>query len=254
MANVRHLLKRQNINSAVKALIAFALPHRCPECGVKVSEHGFLCVTCWGDVQVLAPPFCVRCALPFDYSTEIAEPVCAACLQYNPAFDWARAAVSYEGLGRSLVLKLKHGGTSMIVPVMARMMAGSVRQLQATLIIPVPLHRWRFLKRRFNQSQLLAERIAEYLDVPVNVFALKRRKATLSQASFSRKKRFKNVRGAFEVPPEMKAVVKGQHIMLVDDVLTTGATAASCAKALKKAGALSVGVVAFARVGDPAAP
>jgi len=174
-------------------------------------------------------------------------------LRNEPDFDWARAAVTYNGLGRALVLKLKYGASGAGIPALANLMTRSIEPDQAVdLIVPVPLHRRRLLARRFNQSQLLAANIAKNMGRRCDPFMLNRSRATPSQGTLTRKGRVRNVQGAFKVPAAKCRLLKGQSVLLVDDVLTTGATASACARALKKAGAASVGVLAFARVGNPA--
>jgi len=169
-----------------------------------------------------------------------------------PSFDWARAAVSYEALGRELIIRMKHGGAGASIPTFVTMMARLIpAEMQADIVVPVPLHRWRLLKRRFNQSQLLAKGLARKLEVRSDPFLLERVRATPSQGTFDRKGRRKNVRGAFRVPAARSGELVGKRVLLVDDVLTTGATASECAKALKEAGATHVAVLAFARVGLP---
>ena len=225
-------------------------------------QHGFLCGSCWAELTPLTAPFCARCALPFEFETA-GETECGACLQVPPAFDWARAAVTYSDLGRAMVLKLKYSGATAGLPVMATMVWQAVADhaalLQAEgqtdkaidLIVPVPLHSRRLFSRRFNQSQLLAVALSEKIQAPVDSFILKRRKATPSQGGLGRKARFKNVAAAFAIAPKKRDYVAGKHILLVDDVLTTGATANECARVLKRAGAASVGIASFARVGQP---
>ncbi len=238
--------------SIFSGLLQFLLPARCPSCAQTIEQHGFLCGSCWGDLLPLAAPYCNRCALPFEFEME-GESECGACMKNQPAFDWARAAVSYEDLGRTLVLRLKYSGVTTAVPTMAQMMAQAVAGKEIDLIVPVPLHRWRFLRRRFNQSSLLGDAISKRLNISTDNFILRRRKATVSQGELDKKGRYRNVASAFIVPKDMKADVHGKHVLVVDDVLTTGATAHECARALKRAGAASVGVVTFARVGKPVA-
>ncbi len=228
----------------------FLLPPRCTGCSVKVANHGFLCSECWQNLQPLSAPFCTCCALPFEFEADD-ESLCASCIASPPDFDWARAAVLYENLGRSLVLQLKHSGTSAVVPVMAQMMATALMGSVYDVIVPVPLHKSRFVQRRFNQSILLAKGLAKHTGKPIEAFVLEKKRATESQGGLNRKERFRNVGGVFKISPEKRTTIEGKRALLVDDVLTTGATASSCAKALKKAGALEVGVVAFARVGQP---
>ncbi len=232
-------------------MVDFLLPPRCPACGDRILSHGHLCASCWQELAPISPPWCASCGLPFEVAMD-AEAQCGACMKDPPAFDWARAAVSYEALGRDLIIRMKHGGAGASVPAFVTMMARLVpTDKQADLIVPVPLHRWRLFKRRFNQSQLLAKGLARKLEIRTDPFLLERVRATPSQGTFDRKGRRKNVRGAFQVPAKRSGELDGKRVLLVDDVLTTGATASECAKALKKAGAAHVGVVAFARVGLP---
>ena len=238
------------LKSSASTALDFILPARCPNCSAKITAHGFLCPSCWGDLQPLAAPFCGRCALPFEFAAEDGDE-CGACLLAPPDFDWARAAVSYEDLGRTLVLRLKHGAASSVVPAMAQMMVGALTGKTADVIVPVPLHRSRLMARRFNQSQLIAHALAGRLSMSVDCFSLIKKKPTESQGGLNRKARFLNVAASFAVKGGRAPHVAGKDILLVDDVLTTGATASVCARVLKKAGAKSVGVITFARVGRP---
>ena len=236
--------------SGLRWFLEFLLPNRCPGCSEKLQSHGSLCPSCWADLTPLAAPMCQTCALPFEFEAE-ADSVCGACIKDPPEFDWACAAVQYEGLGRSIVLKLKHSASTVYVPVMAQMMVLSLGDKSPDIVMPVPLHAGRLIKRRFNQSQLLASALSKRLGISQDNFALKKVKATASQGGLGRTERFRNVSGSFRVSET--AELTGKSILLVDDVLTTGATARACAKALKKAGAKEVGIVTFARVGKPVA-
>jgi len=238
--------------AAFRFLLDFVLPPRCANCSMRVVSHGHLCPSCWGTLRPLAAPFCTHCALPFEFDGSVGD-VCGGCLQKAPAFDWARAAVLYDDLGRKMVLQLKYSGAAAAVPAMTQMMIGALVGVDADVIIPVPLHRRRLLKRRFNQSQLLAADLARRMDIPLDTFSLVKYRATESQGGLNKKARFKNVQASFVVAADRCSQITGKSIMLVDDVLTTGATASACASALKKAGAVSVGVVTYARVGKPVA-
>lgn len=228
------------------------LPPRCPLCKAMLVSHGHLCADCWSALVPISDPKCERCALPFAHESD--GLLCGACLASPPEFDRSFAPVLYDGKGRDLVLALKHGGMLACAPVMARMMATTLLasgEPLPDLLIPVPLHRRRLLSRRFNQSQLLAAAMARELAVPVDALSLARTVATPSQGEFDRKGRFKNVRSAFSIATKLTHAINGKNILIVDDVLTTGATAGSCASALKNAGAAAVNVIAFARVGHP---
>ena len=167
----------------------------------------------------------------------------------RPAFDRARAIFAYDETSRSPILALKHADRLDLVPGFAQWLERSGRTLLAgaNLIVPVPLHRLRLWRRRYNQAAELARALGKRASRPVAVGALERIRATESQGAMtSARGRRRNVRGAFRV--REPAQVNGQSILLIDDVLTTGATAEACARALKRAGAARVDVLALARV------
>ena len=231
-----------------------ALPPLCPSCRELVAEDG-LCATCWSKLNPIAPPYCERLGIPFAYDPgpgvlsmeAIADP---------PAYGRARAAVRYDDVARTLVHALKYGDRLDLAPPMGRWMARAGRQLieEADALVPVPLHWRRLWARRCNQSALLAQAIAAVTDVPVTTEALKRVKATAQQVGLTQSQRAENVQGAFQVPADGKAEVVGRRLILIDDVLTSGATVDACARALLRAGARTVDVVVFARVVDAVRP
>ncbi len=228
-----------------------ALPPLCPACREPVGDALGLCAACWSKLSPIAPPYCERLGIPFVYDPgpgilsmqAIADP---------PAYARARAAVRYDDVARALVHAFKYGDRLDLAPVMGRWMARAGRELlrDAAAIVPVPLHWRRLWARRFNQSALLARIVSEAGGVPVVHEALKRVKATPQQVGLSRTERASNVQGAFKVAPNGKANIAGRRILLIDDVLTSGATVDACARALLRAGAGNVDVLVFARVVD----
>ena len=170
-----------------------------------------------------------------------------------PAYNRARAAVRFDEISRALVHALKYGDRLDLAPMMGRWLGHAGHELlaDADALVPVPLHWRRNWARRFNQSAMLAAAVSTTSGVPVAAGALKRVKATVQQVGLSRTERATNVQGAFRVPPEGKAAVVGRRLIVVDDVLTSGATAEGCARALLRAGAANVDVLVFARVADP---
>lgn len=231
------------------------LPPRCLACGMIVDAPGALCLPCWNKAQFIAAPQCDRCGLPFELADEQAGPVitCGACIAEPPRFDRARAAMRYDEAARGLVLKFKHADATHAAPGYAAWMIRAGADLLDTcdLIAPVPLHRWRLLWRRYNQAALLALAIGRIAGKPVLADLLVRRRATPSQGRMGRNQRFQNVAGAFALRPAHAERIRGRRVLLVDDVMTTGATVAECAKVLRRAGAQAVDVLTLARVIRP---
>src|SRR6516162_8901602 len=240
------------LSSALRAsfglVLDVALPQLCPTCREPVDGAG-LCPVCWSKLSFIAPPYCERLGIPFPFDggpgllsmEAIADP---------PAYHRARAAVRYDDIARKLVHALKYGDRLDLAPTMGRWMARAGRELLADTdaIVAVPLHWRRQWARRFNQSALLAEIIAKASGRTVAHAALKRVKATPQQVGLDKSERAHNVQGAFRVPAHGRAEVAGRKLVLVDDVLTSGATVDACSRALLRAGAASVDVLVFARV------
>lgn len=230
-----------------KALLDLFFPPLCIGCRQQTAETGF-CAACWSKVTFLDGPACACCGLPFGVALD-GDMLCAACLATPPAFDSARAILSYDEHSRTAILALKHADRLELVPGFARWLGRSGRAAleRCDLVVPVPLHRGRLWQRRYNQAAELARRLARDGNRPFEPMLLIRSRATQSQgAMVSAKARRRNVQRAFKVPDSGK--VKGKRVLLLDDVLTTGATAEACARALKRAGASEVHVVALARV------
>jgi len=203
----------------------------------------------WGRIAFIEAPACDGCGTPFDYDLGPGAR-CQACLDRPPAFDHARAACLYDEHARDLILKLKHADRTDLAGVFARWLARAAADLLPDIdaVTPVPMPRWRLLRRRYNQAAEIARPLARGAGIAYFPDALVRRRAGPTQAGKSGAERRLNVAGAFEVSRAWRARVKGRRILLVDDVLTTGATAEGCANALKAAGAARVDVAVIARV------
>ncbi|HET6161760.1 MAG TPA: ComF family protein [Dongiaceae bacterium] len=230
-------------------LLDAILPPRCLKCGEIVGDPGALCGPCWSALKFLTAPCCACCGLPFEF--EMGEgSLCGACTAERPLYDRARSALTYDDASRDLILRFKHAdridGAATFASWMAR--AGAELVSAADIIAPVPLHRWRLVRRRYNQAAILANTIGRARGKLVIPDLLVRRKATESQGHLGRSQRRRNVAGAFALHPQRAQVATGARILLIDDVLTTGATAEACARALRNAGASAVDLLVLARV------
>jgi ComF family protein len=226
------------------------LPPRCLGCGGMVADPGALCPACWERIDFLAAPLCERCGTPFELDPG-AGATCGGCLREPPRFRRARAVLRYDDHGKQLILRFKHADRIDMAPTLARWMARAGAELlaDADVIAPVPLHWSRLFARRYNQAALLANGLSALSGVPAAPRLLERRRRTISQGSMGRAQRLKNVKRAFAVRDPARAA--GRAVLLVDDVLTTGATAGECARVLLAAGAAHVDVLTVARVVRP---
>jgi ComF family protein len=233
--------------SALRPVLDFALPPRCPGCGGVTDEPHRFCLTCWSALAFLGEPCCARCALPFDYG-EGAEVICGRCLAEPPAYHRLRAAVAYGDIARTVALKLKYGGRPGVAETMARFMERHLDISAAPVLAPVPLHRWRIWRRGYNQAALIAGALARRAGLETRLDLVERVKATPVLRGMNPRERKEAVRGAFRINPKRKAALKGRAVVLVDDVYTSGATANACARILRRAGAERVDVLCWARV------
>ena len=234
--------------AALRRMVDFALPPRCPGCGAIAGEPHRFCLDCWRSMAFLGEPCCARCGLPFAFASG-AGAECGSCLADPPPFDRLRAAVAYGDISSQVALKLKYSGRPGVAETLASFMLRHVDSGDGqALLVPVPLHRWRIWKRGYNQAALIASALSRRSGLPVGLDLLRRTRATPPLKGLGRRERALAVRGAFAVPPQAKARLAGRHVLLVDDVYTSGATASACARTLKRAGAVSVEVLCWARV------
>ncbi len=242
---------RSGFAALARALASYAvdlmLPPRCPACREIVENNGRFCLACWSGLTFITDPVCAGCGAPFEIDRG-PDARCGACLETPPRFAAARAALAYAGSARTVLLGFKHGDRQHLVDIMAPQMIRAGRDWlgPGTVLVPVPLHRGRLWKRGFNQAALLARAVSRRSGSHLAVDALVRVKPTRSSQGMGRKARAANVRAAFKVArPE---AIKGKEIIVVDDVLTTGATAEACTRMLLRAGAKRVRVLTWARV------
>ena len=240
---------RDHFRRGFTGLLDFVLPPACLGCDAPVDAPGRLCADCWPKIGFISAPQCACCGLPFELPVP-AGTRCGGCIAHPPPFTVARAAARYGGPMRELLLRFKHADRLDLAPSLARLMAqaGADALTGADALVPVPLHWRRRLTRRYNQSAELARAISRLAGVPVLPQALVRARPTPPQGRLGRLARLRNVAGAFTVPAGAKAAIAGRHFVLVDDVLTTGATVYACARVLKAAGAARVDVLTAARV------
>lgn len=240
---------------AVRGMVNAVLPPQCLACDALVATPGSLCAKCWSDAKFITAPQCCICGAPYSFDPG-ADLVCAACSRARPLYDRARSVLRYDELGRRLVVGFKHGDRTHGAPTFGRWLARAGAELiaDADLVAPVPLHRLRLIRRRFNQSAMLAQAICRAPAGYALQFApdlLLRRRHTPSQAGLNAAQRRRNVRNAFSVNPRRISQIEGRRVLLIDDVLTTGATVSECARILSRAGATGVDILTLARVDAP---
>jgi ComF family protein len=235
---------------AARLALDIALPTLCVACREPVHGEG-VCAKCWAQLSFIAPPYCPRLGIPFVYDPG-PELLSMEAIANPPAYQRARAAVRYDDVARTLVHALKYQDRTDLAPAMGRWMAQAGRELlaEADALVPVPLHWRRGWSRRYNQSGALARVIERQSGVRLTAEALRRVRPTQQQVGLSRAQRASNVQGAFKVADDRKAAIQGRRVVLIDDVLTSGATVDACARALLRAKAASVDVLVFARVVD----
>jgi len=247
------LRAREALRSAGRSALDAILPPLCLRCRVPVGEAQSVCGDCWNGVRFLSAPWCDQCGIPFPHALGPAVR-CGACLARPRVFERLRSAIAYDEGSRELILGFKHADRLELCPLLVRWMQAVARPEVATadLIVPVPLHWRRLLMRKYNQAGLLAHGVARGSAAVVRADVLVRHRATESQGAMaSARARLKNVAHVFRVPPQARPAVAGRRVVIVDDVLTTGATVTACAKALHRAGAQSVSIITLARVVRP---
>jgi ComF family protein len=229
------------------------VPPCCLACRTRIGGHHLLCPVCWRGVSFIRPPLCDVLGIPLPFDTG-ERTVSAAALADPPAYDRARAVAHFSGTMRTLVHQLKYADRHDARTLFGRWLTEAARDLQPRpdVIVPVPLSRLRLLLRHFNQAAILALELSRQTGVPMDPMLLRRTRWTRSQVGMTRNERRRNIAGAFAVPRGGRGRVSGRSVLLVDDVVTTGATASACARALKRAGAARVDVVALALVTNEA--
>lgn len=225
------------------------VPPSCLSCRARTVAHGSLCPRCWSQVHFIRPPVCHVLGIPLPF--EVGDrTVSAAAIASPPAYDQARAVAHFSGEMRTLIHKFKYGDRQDLRSLFGRWLQDTGRDLlsDADILVPVPLSRWRLLWRQFNQAALLSRELSRQTGIVMDPLILKRVRATRSQVGMTRDQRRRNVAGAFQVKQRARRRLHGKTVLLLDDVITTGATVEACARVLKRAGAARVNVLALAMV------
>jgi len=240
----------------LRGAIDLLLPPRCLACETPVERQGLLCGACFPRYRFITAPMCARCGVPFAHAGAAGpDGLCAACLAEPPLFGRARAVWRYDDASRDVILPLKHADRTELAPALGRLMATAGQELLegADLLVPVPLHYRRLVARRYNQAALLARAVGRIARLPVVPDLLRRVRATPSLGDLGRAERAAVLAGTIAVAARHRARLTGKRVVLIDDVLTSGATANECARVVMAAGAAAVDVLAVARVPLPGA-
>tara|TARA_R110002033_G_scaffold128655_5_gene169711 strand:- start:826 stop:1560 length:735 start_codon:yes stop_codon:yes gene_type:complete len=227
--------------------IDFALPPRCPVCGVTVEADNRFCLCCWRQLNFLAKPWCAACGAPLTFDCPD-ESLCGKCLTDRPMHDGVRAVVRYDDKSSLIAMRLKYGTRLGLARLIAEHLQKFTEECSANaIIVPVPLHRTRLWRRGFNQSVLIGRELARNTGIGMNYNVIARQHPTPPLRGMSGKERCRTVDAAFALRSN-EAEIAGKSVLLVDDVYTSGSTSNACARLLKKAGAERVLVFCWARV------
>jgi len=237
----------------VAACTDLVVPPSCLLCRAALGAHHALCASCWKGVHFIRPPLCDITGIPLPF--DVGETAISAKAAANPpAYDRARAVAHFTGAMRLLIHQFKYADRHDATALFGRWLveAGGDRLTGVDVIVPVPMNRWRLLLRRFNQAAVLAKELSRRTAIPIEPLLLTRHRSTRTQVGLTHDQRRRNVAGAFKVPQRKVPLLQGRSILLIDDVITTGATVEACARALKRAGAARVDVLVLALVTDDA--
>jgi ComF family protein len=245
------LVAENALRRTAGAIADLIMPPLCLSCHAPLTSHDALCPRCWAQIDFIRPPLCDRLGLPMPFDTG-GTMVSAAAAADPPDFDRARAVARFDGVMRELTHDLKFRDRHDARRLFGRWLAEAGAELLAgaDVIVPIPLTRWRLFGRRFNQAAILAHEVSRLTGIDSDPLALQRTRRTKAQVGLTREQRRQNVAGAFAVAGARKARIAGARVVLIDDVITTGATARACARTLKRAGATGVDVLALAMVTD----
>lgn len=245
----------RRLGRLLRRAVDLVVPPVCLACHTPLAGHDSLCAACWRGIAFIRPPLCDRLGIPMPFAAMQGPLISAAAAADPPVWDRARAVAVFDGTSvmRDLIHALKYADRHDARRLFGRWLveAGAEILADADLIVPVPLTRWRLIRRQFNQAALLASEVAALSGVPADVGVLVKTRTTPAQVGLSRAERRSNVAGAFRVRAARRDAVAGRRVVLIDDVITTGATVGACARMLRGAGAARVDVLALGLVVDP---
>lgn len=249
--NIDTITSKYAMENLFNAFVNLLLPIRCVSCGVIVDGNGGICPACFAKIHFISAPYCSLCGMPFEYAEQGFETsenalICGRCIENPPFYSKAMSAIKYNENSRSLLLSFKYFDRTDLAETFSKWMisAGEDVIKKSDIIIPVPMHKTRMLIRKYNQAALLANKISIKTNIPTVHNILVRNKKTAPQKQ-GREKRALNVKGAFKVlNPD---IITDKSVLLIDDVITSGATINECATTLKKNGAKDVFALSLAR-------
>ena len=234
---------------SVKKIIDWFIPPRCLQCGDNILEAHQLCADCWKKIDFITKPFCSLCGYPLDVENQVNT--CESCLVKKPVYESARSIFVYKTEGKKLILRFKHADTTELAPLFARLIFNHAKEYFRDIdyLVSVPLHWTRLVKRRYNQAALLClclEKLAPK-SIFYSPYFLRRPKRTESQGHKNAVNRQLNIENAFVIPTRYQKRLQGKSVLLIDDVMTSGATVEECSRVLYEAGCISVKVLTIAR-------
>lgn len=233
-------------------ILNFILPPQCINCSTPVFQQGGLCATCWEKIAFISNPLCFVCGFPFNVQIEN-ENICGPCARKKSLFTKARAAIYYNDASKPMILRFKHSDALHIAPLFVEWLYQAGQELfhQTDYLVPIPLHWSRLVYRGYNQAALLSQKLSKKTKIAHLPDLLERNRKTPPQGNLTAKEREKNVLNAFNLNKKYQNLIRDKHILLIDDVLTSGATVRACTKILKKSGAKQVNILTLARVIKP---